>query len=88
MPTVKHYPEAHCFVLSHENEIAGELDYRLADGMFNIVHTRVDPKFRGQGLAKHLLDAAVAEAGKLGLPLEAECGYAEEVLTREGLLAR
>jgi predicted GNAT family acetyltransferase len=53
-----------------------EMTYqRLADGQILIDHTFVDPKLRGGGVARGLLDAAVAWARANGIRISASCSY-------------
>ncbi|MCP1773113.1 putative GNAT family acetyltransferase [Neisseria perflava] len=87
MPDIRHEPALQRFTLMNtEDGEIGLLQYRIADGRFDITDTRINPKYRGQGLARHLVNAAVAEAEKLGLDLASSCDYAEAILVREGRL--
>ncbi|STZ76410.1 GNAT family N-acetyltransferase [Bergeriella denitrificans] len=86
MPTLRHQPEISAFILTDHNKEAGRLDYRLADNVMNIVHTEVNPAYQGQGLARKLVEAALAEADAQGLDIRADCDYARSVLARAGRL--
>ena len=44
------------------NEVAGYATYTDRDGARELPHTVVDPKFRGQGLSKPLIKAALDDA--------------------------
>lgn len=61
---------------------AGELDYRMADGVRIYTHTGVRDEYEGQGLAsklaKHVLDDARASGIKIG----ATCPYVRSYLER------
>ncbi len=58
----------------------GYLSYEWESGsVFAIMHTVVDPKFRGQGIAKSLLNAAVAFARVNGYKIRPVCPYVEKV---------
>lgn len=50
--------------------------------VFAILHTVVEEAYRGQGIAKALLDAAVAFARENGYKVRPVCPYAEKVLRR------
>ena len=43
-------------------EVAGFATYTDANGVRDLPHTVVDPKFRGQGLSKPLIQAALDDA--------------------------
>ena len=43
-------------------EVAGFATYADANGVRDLPHTVVDPKFRGQGLSKPLIQAALDDA--------------------------
>ena len=51
--------------------------------VFAIMHTVVEEAFRGQGVAKALLDAAVSFARENGYKVRPVCPYAEKVLRRD-----
>ena len=44
------------------DEVAGFATYADANGVRDLPHTVVDPKFRGQGLSKPLIQAALDDA--------------------------
>lgn len=51
--------------------------------VFAIMHTVVEEAFRGQGVAKALLDAAISFARENGYKIRPVCPYAEKVLRRD-----
>jgi hypothetical protein len=54
----------------------GEMTYQRQDGArITIDHTEVDPALRGQGIARRLLDAAVAWARQTGTRITPRCSY-------------
>ncbi len=53
-----------------------------SDSVFATMHTVVDPEYRGQGIAKSLLDAAVAYARENGYKIRPVCPYVEKVFSR------
>ena len=62
----------------------GYLTYEWASPeVFAIMHTVVEEAFRGQGVAKALLDAAVSFARENGSKVRPVCPYAEKVLRRD-----
>ena len=54
-------------------EVAGFATYADANGVRNLPHTVVDPKFRGQGLSKPLMKAALDDARAEGLKVTPSC---------------
>ncbi len=87
MPEIVHEPEAQRFVLLDQAKEIGHLDYQLHDMTMNITHTHVDAAYQGQGLARHLVEAAMAAAEQAGWAMRASCDYAERVLVKAGHLS-
>ena len=54
-------------------EVAGFATYTDANGVRDLPHTVVDPKFRGQGLSKPLIQAALDDARGVGKQVIASC---------------
>ena len=61
--------------LDEGNEI-GHCKFKSQDGIWTVVHTIVDPDYRGQDIAMKLIDCLAEEARKLGINLTATCPYA------------
>lgn len=80
--TIKHFPEQQSFILLKDDEEAGYLKYNVSDGLWNITHTVVNPAFLRQGLARILVDAAIAAAEKRNIRLKADYDYAAAVLAK------
>lgn len=83
MSIVTHLPEQNTFILSKDSEEAGHLKYDVSDGLWNITHTVISPAYRGQGLARILVEEAMAEAAKHNIRLTASCDYAASVLATQ-----
>ncbi|OSI12467.1 GNAT family N-acetyltransferase [Neisseria canis] len=84
MHTVTYHPEQQKFTARHNGSESGFLTYQIrGDNTWNIDHTVVHPEFRGQGLAKVLVDAAIAEAETKQIKLTATCSYADKILQRK-----
>ncbi len=61
----------------------GYLSYEWeSDSVFAIMHTVVDPEYRGQGIAKALLDAAVDFARENCHKIRPVCPYVEKMFAR------
>lgn len=62
----------------------GEMTYSKAGSeMIIIDHTFVDEAFRGQNIARRLLDATVGYARNSGLKIKPLCPYAKRVMEKE-----
>lgn len=82
--THKTSPEGGFFLAEEDGQRMGYLSYEWADNtVFAIMHTVVDEAFRGRGIAKALLDAAVAFAQENGYKIRPVCPYAEAVFNRD-----
>lgn len=79
---VVHEPEAARFVLRHAQAEVGDLTYRVTGARAALLHTEVQPRLRGQGLARDLVLAAVEWARAERLKLDPLCWYTRVVLER------
>jgi uncharacterized protein len=76
------------FYIEDAGRRIGEMTYsRLGDKRVVIDHTEVDPRLRGGGVARQLLDAAVAWARQTGTTLKATCSYVIVQFARDKSLA-
>ncbi|AMC93780.1 GNAT family acetyltransferase [Erysipelothrix larvae] len=62
-------------VLFDDAREIGEITWIEGEGVITIDHTFVNPDYRGQGLAKDLLDASVEMARAKGLKIIPQCPY-------------
>ncbi len=68
--------ERGAFYLERNGVRIAEMTYqRNAAARVTIDHTEVDPSLRGQGIARRLLDAAVAWARQTGTKITPRCSY-------------
>ena len=82
--THKNNPEGGFFVAEEDDRRMGYLSYEWAgDTVFAIMHTVVEESFQGRGVAKALLNAAVAFARENGYKIRPICPYAEKVFMRD-----
>jgi hypothetical protein len=66
------------FFVEREDARLAEMTYaRVSDKLVIIDHTLVDDRLRGMGVARRLLDTAVAWARETGTKLAATCPYAK-----------
>lgn len=58
-----------------DGELAGFTTYVLRPGVIAFLHTELDPRFRGQGLGRELVTAALHSARERGLNVMPHCPY-------------
>lgn len=67
--------------VAYDNDIEiGECEFIELDNTWNIIHTGVDSKYQGQGIAKALVKSVIENSKKYNKNLIAECSYAKKVL--------
>ena len=85
--THKTSQEGGVFIAEEDGQRMGYLSYEWAsDTVFAIMHTVVDKAYQGRGIARKLLDAAVAFARENGYKIRPVCPYAEAVFNREHII--
>ena len=81
-PTVVDAPEAERFEIRVDGELAGFAEYRRRNGLIAFIHTEIDPRFEGQGLAGRLIATALDSSREDGLAVLPFCpfvrGYIEK----------
>jgi predicted GNAT family acetyltransferase len=55
-------PDRSRFEIRVDEEVAGFTEYRRRPGLIAFIHTLIDPRFEGQGLASRLVRTALTEA--------------------------
>ncbi len=67
--------------VAYDNDIEiGECEFKELKGRWNIIHTVVDSKYQGQGIAKTLVQCVIENSKKCNKNLIAECSYAKKIL--------
>lgn len=67
--------------IAYDNEIEiGECKFIESENIWNIIHTEVDSKYQGQGIAKRLVKCIIENSEKYTKKLIAECSYAKKVI--------
>lgn len=67
--------------VAYDNDIEiGECEFKELEDTWNIIHTEVDIKYRGQGIAKILVKCVIENSEKYNKNLITECSYAKKVL--------
>lgn len=72
---VSDVPDRSRFEVRVGGEIAGFTEYRRRPGVIAFVHTEIDPRFEGQGLASRLVRTAVSAARADGLSVLPFCPF-------------
>jgi hypothetical protein len=68
-------PERSRFEVRVDGEVAGFAEYRRRPGLIAFIHTLIDPRFEGQGLASRLVRTALSEARSDGLSVLPFCPF-------------
>jgi hypothetical protein len=63
-----------------DGALAGFADRTVRDGAMVLPHTVVEPRFRGQGLAAHLVRRALDDARAQGLKVVPHCWYVAQYI--------
>jgi uncharacterized protein len=72
------------FTIDQDGKRIAEMTYARRDASVIVIdHTFVDPGLRGQGIARQLLDAAVAWARANKASIAPECSYARAAFARD-----
>jgi predicted GNAT family acetyltransferase len=78
---VRHNAAEHRFEAIVDGELA-RVDYRLAGGVMQMVHTEVPMRLTGRGIAAQLVRAAFAHAQSAGLKVAPLCSYVRDYVRR------
>jgi predicted GNAT family acetyltransferase len=68
-------PDRSRFEIRVDGEVAGSTEYRRRPGLIAFVHTLIDPRFEGRGLASQLVRTALSEARSDGLSVLPFCPF-------------
>ena len=80
MINIKFLKEENRAVIYDENVEIGECNFIENENTWNIVHTGVDSKYQGQGLARKLVECVIENAKIYNKKLIADCSYARKVI--------
>jgi predicted GNAT family acetyltransferase len=81
MAEVKHMPEQFMFTILEGDEVAGYTEYRMGPRVRSFMHTIVDEKFRGRGLAAQLVKFGLDKTRDEGLLVEPYCPYTRRYIS-------
>ena len=69
-------------VVYDDNKEIGECDFIENNGTWNIIHTGVNSKYQGQGIARKLVECVIRNAKEYNKKIIAECSYARKILDK------
>ncbi len=70
--------------VAYDNEIEiGQCEFKELENTWNIIHTVVDSKYQGKGIAKALVKCIIENSEKGNKNLIAECSYAKKILEKQ-----
>ena len=68
-------PERSRFEIRVDGDVAGFTEYRRRPGLIAFIHTLIDPRFEGRGLASQLVRTALSEARSDALSVLPFCPF-------------
>jgi uncharacterized protein len=75
-------PDRYRYELSVDGEVVGFTEYRSRPGVIAFVHTKVDERMQGRGLADTLIGFALEDARKQGLAVLPLCPFVRAFIER------
>ena len=79
---VTNNPEEHRYEVRADGDLAGYTVYRERPGLIVFVHTEIDQRFEGQGLASQLIRAALEDAKGRELQVLPFCPFVNGYIER------
>jgi predicted GNAT family acetyltransferase len=75
-------PDQHRYEIRVDDELAGFVQYRRRTGLIALIHTEIDPRFEGKGLASQLIAAVLEEARAAGIAVLPFCPFVNGYIER------
>jgi uncharacterized protein len=75
-------PDRSRFEIRVEEEVGGFTEYRRRPGLIAFIHTLIDPRFEGHGLASELVRSALSQARSEGLSVLPFCPFVRAYVAR------
>lgn len=82
MTRVRKNPDEDRYEIEADGELAGFAQYRERPGLIAFVHTEIDDRFEGQGLASELIAFALDDARERELAVLPFCPFVNGYLQR------
>jgi uncharacterized protein len=79
---VSNNPEEHRYEVRADGDLAGYTVYRERPGLIVFVHTEIDPRFEGHGLASQLIRTALEDAKDRELQVLPFCPFVNAYIDR------
>ncbi len=80
MINIEFIKEENRAVIYDKNIEIGECNFLEEENTWNIIHTEVDSKYQGQGLARKLVECIIENSKKYNKNLIADCSYARKII--------
>jgi uncharacterized protein len=74
-------PDQERFEIRADGELAGFVQYHLRNGGIAFLHTETDHRFRGQGVAGHLIQSSLDSARERHLAVLPYCPFVHRWMT-------
>jgi uncharacterized protein len=81
-PRVVDNPELDRYELYVGDDLAGTIAYARRNGAISLIHTEIDPAFKGQGLGDAIVAAALADLRDRDLRMIPVCPFVRSYLER------
>jgi uncharacterized protein len=86
--TIRNSPDSGSYDASIGDRVVGTIVYEPQDGRMVIMHTVVDPEFRGQGIASALAQFVLDDLTARGKTLTNYCGFIADYIDRNPVYAK
>jgi predicted GNAT family acetyltransferase len=80
--TVSDRPNELRYEIEVDGEVAGFINYRREPGVYELVHTDVDPKWEGKGVGATLVRGALDDLRARGLKVRPYCPFVAAYIRR------
>src|SRR3954465_14410156 len=80
--TIIDNPELERYEIRVSDEVGGFVQYRRREGLIAFIHTEIDSRFEGQGLASQLIAAVLGEARSAGVAVLPFCPFVNGYISR------
>ena len=75
-------PDHHRYEIRVSDELAGFVQYRRREGLIALIHTEIDTRFEGKGLASQLIAGVLDEARAAGVWVLPFCPFVNGYISR------
>jgi predicted GNAT family acetyltransferase len=75
-------PDQHRYEIRVDDELAGFVQYRRREGLIALIHTEIDTRFEGKGLASQLIAGVLDEARTAGVSVLPFCPFVNGYIER------